>query len=224
MSNLQCVIVDDEPIARSVLRQYVEDAPGIETIKECSSALELLSFLKNGTADLILLDINMPKLTGVELLKANTIDIPVIFTTAYPEYALEGYELNVIDYLLKPISFSRFLQAIEKVEQKEVTEETTPSFTVKADGKTYRIDPASILLVESKGDYISIHTEELKVLVYMTMKKVLELTGSHLVRVHKSFAVALQKISYVEGNCIYIGEKEIPIGNAYKEDFASKFK
>lgn len=224
MPDIQCVIVDDEPIARSVLRQYVEDSPGIEVCGECSSALELLSFLKKNSADLILLDINMPKLTGIELLKTNTIEIPVILTTAYPEYALEGYELNVVDYLLKPISFSRFLQAIEKVEKRGASNTEEASFTVKADGKTYRIEAGSIQFIQSKGDYIQIHTKERKVLVYMTMKKVLELTGSHLVRVHKSYAVALEEINFVEGNCIFIGEKEIPIGNAYKEEFAERFK
>lgn len=162
----------------------------------------------------------MPKLSGIDLLKMNTVKQQVILTTAYPEYALDGYELNVVDYLLKPIAFPRFLKAIEKV--KLNAEEADITFTVKADGKTYRIETSKICYAESKGDYTVIHQEDEKVMVYMTMKKLLEQTRDRLVRVHKSFAMSVDHVKYLEGNIIHIGEKEIPIGSSYKEGFMNR--
>ncbi len=220
MADIRCMIVDDEPVARDILRQYVEDTPGLSVAAECASALELLEKLKEIPTDLIFLDINMPKLSGIELLRTKAVQQQVILTTAYAEYALDGFDLNVTDYLLKPISFPRFLQAIEKVKVKE--EERDFSFSVKADGKTYRIEVEKIRYVESKGDYIQIHLEEEKVMVYMTMKKVLELTRNRLCRVHKSYAVAISGVKFVEGNVIQIGDAEIPIGSSYKEDFMNR--
>jgi len=218
---LKCVICDDEPVARDILRQFVEDAPGLELARECSNALELMEFLKKNVVDLIFLDINMPKLSGIDFLRTQTVQPSVILTTAYPEFALEGYELNVIDYLLKPIAFPRFLQAVEKVRQ--VNEQKEISFTVKADGKSYRLNTSDILFVESKGDYLMIHQPDQKILVYMTMKKLMELTQSRLIRVHKSFCVSVDDIDYIEGNIIHISDHEIPIGASYKEDFQVKW-
>jgi len=220
MPDITCIIVDDEPIARDILKQFVDDTPGLSCVGECASALEVIEFLKTSSADLLLLDINMPKLSGIELLKMNTIKQQVILTTAYPEYALDGYELNVVDYLLKPIAFPRFLKAIEKVRIN--AEEADITFTVKADGKTYRIETSKICFVESKGDYIVIHQEDEKVMVYMTMKKLLEQTRDRLVRVHKSFAVSVDHVKYVEGNMIHVGDKEIPIGSSFKEGFMNR--
>lgn len=221
MADLKCVICDDEPVARDILRQFVEDAPGLELARECSNALELMEFLKKNVVDLIFLDINMPKLSGIDFLRTQAVQPSVILTTAYPEFALEGYELNVIDYLLKPIAFPRFLQAVEKVRQ--VNEQKEISFTVKADGKSYRINASDILFVESKGDYLMIHQSDQKILVYMTMKKLMELTQSRLIRVHKSFCVSMDFIDYIEGNIIHISEHEIPIGASFKEDFQVKW-
>lgn len=145
----------------------------------------------------------------------------MILTTAYPEYALEGYELNVVDYLLKPIAFPRFLQAVEKV--KQVADQHEVSFTVKADGKSYRINASEVTFVESKGDYLMIHLKDQKIMVYMTMKKLLEDTRGRLLRVHKSYSINLDSIDYVEGNMIHIADKEIPIGASYKEEFQAKW-
>ena len=221
MTDLTCLIVDDEPIARDILRQFIDDTPGIENVGECSNALELMEILKKKSVDLIFLDINMPKLTGIEFLRTQPVQTNVILTTAYPEYALEGYELNVVDYLLKPIGFPRFLQAVEKV--KQVADQQEISFTVKADGKSYRIDASDIRIVESKGDYLMIHLKDRKIMVYMTMKKLMEQTRGRLLRVHKSYSVSLSVIEYVEGNMIHISGHEIPIGASYKEEFQSKW-
>ncbi len=221
MTDIKCLIVDDEPIARDILRQFVEDAPGLEIVGECSNALELMEVLKKKSVDLIFLDINMPKLSGIDFLRTQSVQPNVILTTAYPEYALEGYELNVIDYLLKPIAFPRFLQAVEKV--KQVADQQEVSFTVKADGKSYRIDASEITYVESKGDYLMIHLKDQKIMVYMTMKKLMEEARGRLLRVHKSYSVNLESIQYVEGNLIHIADKEIPIGASFKEDFQAKW-
>lgn len=221
MTEITCLIVDDEPIARDILRQFVEDSPGLINAGECSNALELMEVLKKKTVDLIFLDINMPKLSGIDFLRTQHVQPNVILTTAYPEFALEGYELNVVDYLLKPIAFPRFLQAVEKV--KQVADQQEVSFTVKADGKSYRINAADVVFVESKGDYLLIHQKDQKIMVYMTMKKLMEYTKGRLLRVHKSFSVNLESIEYVEGNLIHLAGKEIPIGASYKVDFQEKW-
>jgi len=217
MTDINCLIVDDEPIARDILRQFVDDAPGLNNIGECSNALELIEILKEKSVDLIFLDINMPKFSGIDFLRTQNVQPNVILTTAYPEFAIEGYELNVTDYLLKPIAFPRFLQAIEKVKQSSVQQEL--SFTVKADGKSYRINTKEIQFVESKGDYLMIHQKAQKIMVYMTMKKLIEMTRGRLHRVHKSYSVNLSEIDFVEGNRIHLKDKAIPIGASYKEEF-----
>jgi DNA-binding LytR/AlgR family response regulator len=186
MSDISCLIVDDEPIARDIIRQFVEDTPGLTVDSECSNALELMEVLKNRLVDVIFLDINMPKLTGIEFLRTQQLNSKVILTTAFPEFALDGYELNVVDYLLKPIAFPRFLQAIDKVKQ-EVHVRKEFNITVKSDGKSYRINVRDILWVESKGDYLMIHTSHQRIVVYMTMKKFMEKTDTQLQRVHKSW-------------------------------------
>ncbi len=221
MTDFTCVIVDDEPIARDILRQFVADAPGLNLVGECSNALELIEILKKKRVDLIFLDINMPKLSGIDFLRSQTVQPNVILTTAYPEFALDGYELNVVDYLLKPIAFPRFLQAVDKV--KKVVDKREVSFAVKTDGKSYRIDVADIRYVESKGDYLQFHLSEQKIMVYMTMKKLMELSQERIIRVHKSYAVSISAVDYVEGNLIHIGDSEIPIGASYKEDFKQKW-
>ncbi len=222
MSDISCLIVDDEPIARDIIRQFVEDTPGLTVDSECSNALELMEVLKNRSVDVIFLDINMPKLTGIEFLRTQQLNSKVILTTAFPEFALDGYELNVVDYLLKPIAFPRFLQAIDKVKQ-EVHVRKEFNITVKSDGKSYRINVRDILWVESKGDYLMIHTSHQRFVVYMTMKKFLEKTDTQLQRVHKSFSVSLSAIKYVEGNIIFLENKDIPIGASYKEGFLEKW-
>ncbi|MBO6794743.1 MAG: response regulator transcription factor [Balneolaceae bacterium] len=221
MTDFTCVIVDDEPIARDILRQFVSDAPGLNLVGECSNALELIEILKKKRVDLIFLDINMPKLSGIDFLRSQTVQPNVILTTAYPEFALDGYELNVVDYLLKPIAFPRFLQAVDKV--KKVVDKRDVSFTVKTDGRSYRIDVADIRFVESKGDYLQFHLNEQKITVYMTMKKLMELSQERIIRVHKSYAVSISAVDYVEGNLIHIGDSEIPIGASYKEDFKQRW-
>ena len=222
---LSCLIIEDEPVARDILRQYIQDVPHLTLIKEFDEGISASSYLKEHSVDLIFLDINMPKLSGISLLKSLTKPPKVILTTAYSEYALEGYELDVVDYLLKPFSFERFLKAVNKVEVKQETESSFPTdITIKADKKLYRISTDDILTVEGNGDYLTLKTVYQKLTFYRTMKSFSEeLDPSKFLRVHKSFIVNLEKIDFVEGNMIQIGGTTIPIGQAYKDEFKQKF-
>lgn len=221
---MRCLIIDDEPVARDILRKYINDSPSLVLSGECESALAALEFLKESSVDLLFLDVNMPRLSGISFLKSISDPPKVILTTAYSEYALEGFELDVVDYLLKPFSFERFLKAVNKVSLKESNAGKDPAIVIKADGKTYRIQTNYILFVESMGDYLTLHTTDQKLTFYKTMKSFAEeLPSASFIRVHKSYLIALNKIDYLEGNLIFIHGHEIPIGNAYKEEFLNQF-
>ena len=222
---MNCLVVDDEPVARDILRTYIDDTPQLSLVAECESAIKAMEILKSNPVDLIFLDINMPKLSGINFLKTVSNPPKVILTTAYSEYALEGYELDVVDYLLKPFSFERFLKAVNKASPHSSVPSVNEHFVVvKADGKSYRINETDILFVESMGDYITLNTSEYKLTFNQTMKSFAEeLHSDYFLRVHKSFLVSLNKIDFVEGNMISIGAKKIPIGNSYKSVFQEKF-
>jgi len=219
---MTCLIIDDEPIARDILRTYISDTPRLTLSGECESAVNALSCLKERNVDLIFLDINMPKLSGISFLKSLSAPPKVILTTAYSEYALEGYELDVVDYLLKPFSFERFLKAVNKVPEPSDNDESY--VVIKADGKTYRIDEDDILFAESQGDYITLHTTRERYTFNQTLTSFTDqLSASRFLRVHRSYLVSLQQIDYVEGNMIHIKGCDIPVGQAYKEEFKNSF-
>jgi len=222
---IRCVIIDDEPAAREILTSYVNKVSSLELVETFSSSLTAREYLKQNSADLLLLDIEMPHLTGIELLKSLSNPPEVIFTTAYSNYALEGYELSVIDYLLKPISMERFLKAIDKAEQKlEKNRGQDNWLKVKADGRIYQLSYEEILFAESMGDYVTIYTHEKKITYYQTMKSLMEMLSASLFsRVHKSYMVRLSAIEYLEGNQIKIGDHTIPIGKTFKEDFLNSY-
>ena len=232
-------MIDDESPARNVVKKYVEDFPGIETVAECKNALEAFEALETHKPDLLFLDINMPKISGLNFLK--TIKEPpfVIITTAYREYAVEGFELDVVDYLHKPFSFERFIKAVNKVKdrlssklettplpqviQNNTSEEAVDALFIKEDKKTYRVNKKDVLYIESVGDYIKVHTAERTYLTYMSLKKILTLLPeSEFIRVYKSFIVSLSKIDSFEGNFILIQKYDIPIGSSYKQDFVRR--
>lgn len=221
---IRCLIVEDEPVARDILRQYIVDTPNLNLEGECNNALAALDFLNSQTVDLIFLDINMPKLSGIDFIKSLRNPPKIILTTAYSEYALESYELDVLDYLLKPFSFERFLKAVSKFPV-SANIPVIDDLTIKADGKTYRISVSDILYAESLGDYITLVTTNNKLTFNQSLKSFLnQLPENEFIRVHKSFIVSLKNIDYVEGNLISISETMIPIGKAYKEDFNKIFK
>ncbi|WP_421773346.1 LytR/AlgR family response regulator transcription factor [Gracilimonas sp.] len=222
---MRCIIIDDEPAARSVLEQYLADTPELKLVASCKNALEARKVIKDRDPDLLFLDINMPRLSGIDFLKSLNRPPKVILTTAYSEYALEGYELDVVDYLLKPFSFERFLKAVDKAWNKEKESETAEQVvTIKADGKLYRIGVSEIVFAESKGDYITVHTKEKKLTFNQTLKDFYrQLPELLFSRVHKSYVVSLSRIEYLEGNIIKTGSHSIPVGKAYKEAFMKKY-
>ena len=201
---IRAIIVDDEPLARNIIIEYSKNIPSLKIIGECSDAICASQFLQTTNIDLIFLDINMPKISGIDFLKNLTNPPLVILTTAYSEYALDGYELNVIDYLKKPYSFERFFKSINKaIEQNNL---------LKSDKKTIKIVFSDILYVEGLGDYIKIFTSSQKYISNLSMKKILSvLPSNNFYRIHKSFIVAIDKIESIEGNIIKINNVRLPI-------------
>jgi DNA-binding LytR/AlgR family response regulator len=223
---LNCLIVDDEPVARKGLEEYVKEVDFLQLIAKCDSATKALPFMEEGLVDLIFMDIQMPRLTGIEFLKGLTNPPMIIFTTAHSEYALEGYSLDVIDYLLKPISFNRFLRASEKArdyyaithhltERKEIPN----YFFVKCDGKYEKIGHSDVLYLEAMQNYVIIHIENRKLITYNTLTGLEEQLPKDLfLKIHKSYVVAIQKIKAIEGNEVIINEERIPISRNLKEE------
>ncbi|BAX80734.1 LytR/AlgR family response regulator transcription factor [Labilibaculum antarcticum] len=225
---LKCLIVDDEPLAQRVLEKYVSELPGLELIGKCSDAIEAMEVLQEKEVDLIFLDINMPRLSGINFLKTYKNPPMVVITTAYTEYALESYELNVLDYLKKPFSFERFLLAVQKAEEKmkggvepqELEKDEREFIFVKANKKTINISLDSILYVEALGDYVKIFTNDGHIVTYQSLKGIERLLPSHkFYRIHKSYIVSLSKIKSIEGNMVHLEKGTIPIGNNYKQSF-----
>ena len=232
---IKCLIVDDETLAQKVVEKYATDIPTLEVVGKAKNAMQALDILHSTEVDLMFLDINMPKLSGLSFLKTLKNPPLVIITTAYREYAYEGFELDVVDYLKKPFSFERFLMAINKVQEKmkplakasnyildePSRKQIDESFIfLKSEKKTYKIDLKDILFIESVGDYIKVHTPDKVILSYQTLKK-LEgmLSNTHFPRVHKSYIVSISKINSFEGNQIKIYDQIIPIGRNYKQNF-----
>ena len=228
MNRYKCVIIEDEPLAQNILKKYISDHPSLELVSVCADAMKAQSILANDQVHLLFLDINLPILSGINFIKTLVHPPLVIFTTAYPEFAVEGFELNAVDYLLKPFSFERFLKAvnkaIEKLDSTESNAASSSSFIfLKADRKIHKIDLENIHYIEAIGDYIKVVTVAGQLIVNETMKKIQEdLPARFFLRVHKSFIISRNKIRFIEGNYIQIADKSIPIGATYRtEVFAS---
>jgi len=227
---LKAIIVDDEPLAQNVIEQYAVKIPELEIIDKCNDAICAHKTLQENQVDLIFLDINMPKLSGISFLK-NLKDAPlIIFTTAYSDYALEGYELNAVDYLKKPFSFERFSKAFFKAQelfmlkhksaQSILNEETNEFIFIKSNKKTYKVKFSEIFYIEGLGDYIQIHLQNDKIVTNLSMKKIYDLLpDNQFYRIHKSFIISIDKIDLVEGNMVKINNKRLPVGNSYRQDF-----
>jgi len=220
---LKSLIIDDEEIARMGLERYCRDIPFVRIEKICSSAYEALAVLHEKPIDLVFLDIQMPKLNGLDFLKSLASPPLIIMTTAYPDFALEGFELDVIDYIVKPFSFERFLKACTKA--KEYFElksgHNNPGdagyFYIKADGKIEKIRTGEILFVEAMENYVYVHTAKRKYLTLISLKNVEKhLTGDQFIKVQKSFLVAMDKIESVDKNGIIIGEHKVPISRKWR--------
>ena len=227
---INCIIIDDEPLARKGLKEYITDVDFLNLTGEFDNPLKAAEIISRGEVQLLFLDIQMPKITGLDFFKTLQNAPPVIFTTAYPQYALEGFEVNALDYLVKPISFDRFLKAVLKAkEYYEVRESNKRAageseyFFIKADNKLVKILFDELLYVEALQNYVVIHTPAKKYMTYLTFKSVEEyLPADKFIKVHKSYIVAASKIDSIEGNDIRIGQQHIPISRNQKEEVMEK--
>ena len=226
-ATIRCLIVDDEPPAREIIRRYIEELPTLHLAGECANALQAFTLLQQQPIDLIFLDIRMPQLNGNDFLKTLKHPPKVIFTTAYPDYALEGYELDVVDYLMKPIPFDRFLKAVNKafpsgsakIEMVSPTEEKKNEAFVyfRADRKMVKVMLQDISYIESMKDYVKVVTANNTLITKQSISSVEEmLPEKQFIRVHRSYIISLNKIKTFTSELIEIGSTEIPIGKLYR--------
>ena len=223
---LKCIIIDDEPIARKVLQEFIEEIDYLELAGQAENPLKAMSLLNNNDIEVIFLDINMPKINGIEFLKSSKINANIIMTTAYAEYAVEAYGLDVLDYLVKPISFDRFLKACNKVKQTSelkrypVTQPQKVSghFFIKCDNQIEKVFYQDLLYAEAMLNYVMLYTGSRKMKVYITIKSLEEqLPAGIFIKVHKSFIVNINKIKSIEGNILNIGIEKIAISQNLRE-------
>lgn len=223
---IKCLVVDDEPLAREAIKVYLEKMPELELVGECENALQAMDSLRKKHVDLIFLDIEMPEIDGISFLQMVKKIPGVIFTTAYRHYAVEAFELDVIDYLLKPISFDRFVAAINKYYEKtnvlnvhsEIKKETVNFLNVKADRKTYKVDISKIQYIESLKDYVKIVCYEKSIVTHDSLSNVEAFLNEYgFIRIHRSFLVAVDKIRSFDGESVFLENKELPISRTYKK-------
>lgn len=226
---INCIIVDDEPVSQDILKRYIDDTPSLNLMQVCNNAFEASEALIQYKIELIFLDINMPKLSGMKFYKSLNNPPYVIFTTAYPEFAAEGFEVDAIDYLLKPFPFDRFLKAvnraIDRIVKLEKQTEVGKYILLRADKKLHRINLSDILYLEAMGDYVKVFYNDSFILVHDTLQSLLDqLPEEEFIQIHKSFIISTGNINYVEGNQVKIGEYEIPVGPKYKDELLNFLK
>jgi DNA-binding LytR/AlgR family response regulator len=227
MTEIKCMIVDDEPIARDILKTHIAATPGLLLMKSCMNASEAYEGLHEHEVDLIFLDIQMPVITGTDFLRSLRNPPLVVFTTAYHNYAVEGFELNSVDYLLKPVTYERFYQAVQKVRErlvaKPLQQPAVDYIFIKQDSRLIRVQYDQIRYIEAEKDFSTVFTNEKKLLAGMHLKMFeTMLPADRFFRAHRSFIVNLSKITSINGNMIEIGQTEIPIGANYKNELMKK--
>lgn len=229
---IQCIIVEDEPLARDVLETYIKDHPALHLTDSCRDAFEVQASLADKHCDLLFLDINIPQVSGINLLRSLIHPPLVIFTTAYPEFAVEGYELSAVDYLLKPFSFERFLKAVNKAQTfLRSTGASAPKVLTndflffKVDRKLKKVEVADIRFAEAIGDYVKLHTAREVLVLSESLRNLREqLPDNMFFRIHKSYIISLNHIEFVEGNFVRLGQSDLPIGASYREEFLEKLQ
>ena len=233
MDKIKCVIVDDEPIARDILTSFVVKIPNLELVKNCQNAMEAFQIAKQENIDLFFLDINMPEVSGLSLAKSINKNSKIIFTTAYREYAVDGFDLQAVDYLLKPISFDRFLQAVnlffdiskpvtEHNEAKPISPKNDFIF-VRSDRKMVRINFDEILYIESLSDYIKIYTNQQTIVTRETISNIeTKLPAAQFIRIHRSYITSIKNISSYTNEFVEVSKKALPISRSYKENVLKK--
>ena len=235
--NIRCLVVDDEPLAHRVIERYAENISYLQIIRKCNSALEAIEVLHNQAIDLIFLDINMPRLTGIEFLKTLKNPPLVIITTAYSEYAIQGYEVDVVDYVMKPFAFERFYKAVQKAEDmlrardqvkhevKEPEKIDDDFIFIKSSKKTFKVNLHDILYIEALGDYVKIFTVDKMIVSYQSLKNIESLLPPRqFPRIHKSYIIAMSRIDLIEGNHVKIRDRMIPVGTNFKNEFEKLIK
>lgn len=229
---INCIIVDDEPIARDILAGYMQLVPELNLVRSCISATEAYECLHQFKVDLIFLDIQMPVITGTEFLRSLRKPPFIVFTTAYSNYAVEGFELNSVDYLLKPITFERFYQAVQKVQERidlrpammTTSQEHVNYIFIKLDGKLVRVNHEEIDYIRAERDFCSIYHGENRIFASMHLKLFEDLLPGSFLRVHRSFIVNLNKVRAIKGNTIELAGEEVPIGANYRDALMAKLK
>jgi DNA-binding LytR/AlgR family response regulator len=226
---MNCIIIDDEPLALELMADNVSKVPSLNLVASCSSPAEAISILNEKKVDLMFLDIEMPDITGVNFLKSIKVKPMVIFTTAYDKYALEGFELDIVDYLLKPISFERFLKAVNKAWElfnlnnglrDAPKSDTTKHIFVKSEHKILKINLCDILYIESMKDYVKIYCGAKPIFSLMSMKQIESLLpADEFVRIHRSFIVSLSHIEFIGKSKVVIGAESLPISALYRDEF-----
>lgn len=227
---ISCLIIDDEPVARKGLEEYVNEIDFLHLAAQCENPVKAARYLNEQSVDLILLDIHMPKVSGIDFLKSLRNPPLVIFTTAYSDYALEGYSLDVVDYLMKPITFERFLKAAQKAFElcqlkRLAADHKTHSdyFFVKAESKYEKVNYSEVRYIESLQNYVIIHTTSKKLITYMTLTSIeSQLPADQFLKVHKSFIVSIAGIKSIDGNEIIIGDSRIPISRNLKDQVVNR--
>ena len=223
MDKYTCIIIEDEPLALEKTKDFVNKVPFLNLSATFDNALNGLTYLNNNKVDVLFLDINMDELSGIELLESSKINSQVIITTAYQEYALKGYELHITDYLLKPFTFNRFLQAVNKAQEnlnQRITEKQLDFIFVKTENRLEKIMISDIMYIEGMRDYLRIHTSTKKIMTLQSFNELEQLIPAHLVcRVHKSYMIAVSKIESIERSRIKIADQIIPVSETYKEAF-----
>ena len=223
---LKCIIIDDEPIARKVLQEFIEEIDYLELIGQAENPLKAISFLGNNIIDIIFLDINMPKINGIDFLKNSKVNSNIIMTTAYAEYAVEAYGLDVLDYLVKPIAFDRFLKACNKAKEMGELKKITPNqlnktndhFFIKCNNQIEKVFYHDLIYAEAMLNYVMLYTNSKKMMVYITIKSLEEqVPADSFIKVHKTFIVNKSKIKSIEGNTLDIGIEKITISQNLRE-------
>jgi len=231
---IKCLVIDDERLAREYLKNYISKVPQLELLGEYNSPLKAIDLIKSGNVDLLFLDIHMPDINGIEFLKTLNNAPDVIFTTAYQQYALEGFNLNITDYLLKPFSFERFLQAVNKIHDKpevsssygeeppsQLTSQTSFSdsyLTIRADRKFYKINFSDLNYIEGQKAYVTFHTTNKNITALASLKELEDsLPKKEFIRIHKSYIVSIREILSLEGNILEIPGAKLPVGKMYKD-------
>jgi DNA-binding LytR/AlgR family response regulator len=227
MSNMtiSCILTDDEPLARRGLEGYIEKIGYLNLVAQCEDALQLTSFLKQQPVDLLFLDIEMPMINGIEFLQTISDPPKVILTTAFENYALQGFDLDVLDYLLKPISFNRFLKACNKAHDyfRSRLENSSPYFFIKADHKLEKVFFDDILFVEAMENYVAIYTRDRKMITHASLRSVQqELPENSFIQPHKSYLVNMGKISAIEGNILHLEKYQVPVSKYLKDEVMGK--